>query len=148
MCHPHTAPYNTVPHLARKTGLPPASQQQPKAKRGQLTRERFPSTVLRTPRTPPLSRVKVEKEAGELDWTQQSGGKTVAGRAPAPRAQPAGLPDGGGGYVLVKEAFEGGSGRLGGGSSALTHVRVSSLVPGVLATAKERVDWGSQLLSI
>lgn len=76
--------------------------------------------------TPRLSRShgKVEKEAAELDWTQQSGGKTIAGRRPGPRAQPAGLPDGGGGYILVKEAFEGGSGRLGGDSNALTHVRV------------------------
>ncbi|CAN0267946.1 unnamed protein product [Ectocarpus fasciculatus] len=62
----------------------------------------------------------VEREAAELNWTQQSGGRTVAGRPPAPRAEPAGLPGGGGGFVLVKEAFEGGSGRLGGDSNAFT----------------------------
>lgn len=94
---------------------------------------------------------KVEKEAAELDWTQQSGGRTVAGRAPGPRAKPAGLPDGGGGYVLVKDAFEGGSGRLGGDSSALTHVRVRyflfpSLVLCVLGTGKGRVGWHPHLL--
>ncbi|CAM9264285.1 unnamed protein product [Ectocarpus sp. 13 AM-2016] len=63
---------------------------------------------------------KVEREAAELNWTQQSGGRTLAGRPPAPRAEPAGLPGGGGGFVLVKEAFEGGSGRLGGDSNAFT----------------------------
>lgn len=56
-----------------------------------------------------------------MDWRQQSG-RTVAGRAPRPRAEPAGSPGGGGGYILVKEAFEGGSGRLGGDSDALKHV--------------------------
>lgn len=65
---------------------------------------------------------KVEREAAELDWRQQSG-RTVAGRPPGPRAEPAGVPGGGEGFVLVKEAFEGGSGRLGGDSSALTQVR-------------------------
>ncbi|CAN0047645.1 unnamed protein product, partial [Ectocarpus sp. 8 AP-2014] len=64
----------------------------------------------------------VEREAAELNWTQQSGGRTLAGRPPAPPAQPAGLPGGGGGFVLVKEAFEGGSGRLGGDSNAFTKI--------------------------
>eukprot|EP00752_Nemacystus_decipiens_P005702 g5160.t1 len=78
----------------------------------------------------------VEKEAAELDWTQQSGGKTVAGRRPGPRAQPAGLPDGGGGYILVKEAFEGGSGRLGGDSNALTHIFSATQMAGQAAVQR------------
>ncbi|CBJ49209.1 conserved unknown protein [Ectocarpus siliculosus] len=64
----------------------------------------------------------VEREAAELNWMQQSGGRTVAGRPPAPRAEPAGLPGGGEGFILVKEAFEGGSGRLGGDSNAFTKI--------------------------
>lgn len=79
-----------------------------------------PQTTFPLQRSFDASNDQVEKEAAELDWTKQSG-RTVSGRGPVARAEGA---DGGGGYVLVKEAFEGGSGRLGGDSDALKHVRV------------------------
>lgn len=63
----------------------------------------------------------MEREAAELNGAQQAGGRTVSGRRPTPRAEGAGGV-GGGGYILVKEAFEGGSGRLGGDSDGLQHV--------------------------
>ncbi|CAM9813657.1 unnamed protein product [Choristocarpus tenellus] len=64
----------------------------------------------------------VEREAAELDW-RQHGGRTTGskGRSPGRFHDQGG---GGGGYVLVKEAFEGGSGRLGGASEGLTRVCV------------------------
>lgn len=63
----------------------------------------------------------MEREAAELNWTKNSG-RTAAGGLPKLRAEPAVLPGSGRGYILVKEAFEGGSGRLGGDSNALQHV--------------------------
>lgn len=68
------------------------------------------------------NKLQVEREAAELDWTQQSG-RTVAGRQVVPCA-PGSDSGRSGAYVLVKEAFEGGSGRLGGDSAALNHVRL------------------------
>ncbi|CAM9642400.1 unnamed protein product, partial [Phaeothamnion confervicola] len=63
----------------------------------------------------------VEREATELDWTQQ-GGRAVNARRAVHRMDDAGAAGGGGGYVLVREAFEGGSGRLGGSSEVLTGI--------------------------
>lgn len=73
----------------------------------------------------------MENEAAELNWTQQSG-RTLAGKPLGPRAQSAGVA-GSSGYVLVKETFEGGSGRLGGDSDALKHVS---------SRGKRRGGWG------
>ncbi|CAM9442591.1 unnamed protein product [Discosporangium mesarthrocarpum] len=70
----------------------------------------------------------VEKEVTDLDWRQQ-GGRT-AGRQGRGGGHGANGDDeertigggGGGGYILVREAFEGGSGRLGGASEGLSQI--------------------------
>lgn len=68
----------------------------------------------------------MEKEAADFDLTQKSGRSLRGGTA---YDDPTLAPSTEAGYILVKEAFEGGSSRLGGDSENLSKVSLGACGP-------------------